>query len=136
MSAATKKSLAAVGLAAVIATPGLALAHHSYASFDRSKQVTIAGTVVSWEWTNPHSHLQVAAPQDGKPATWDLELSSPNILRSSGWTRDALKPGDKVTVVLYPRRDGVPGGNPITVTTADGHVYGGKGPGGGGVERQ
>ena len=135
MSAAFKKSIALAALAVAV-VPGLALAHHSYAAFDREHQVTINGTVLTWEWTNPHSHLQVSAPDKGKPATWDLELSSPNILRSSGWTRESLKPGDKVTVLLYPRKDGIPGGNPITVTTGDGKVYGRQNPGGAGVERQ
>ncbi len=142
MSARFNKTLAAAALAALAVAPGIALAHHSYAAFDRSRQVSITGTVISWEWTNPHSHLQVMAPDaNGKAMKpWDLELSSPNILRSSGWARDSLKPGDKVTVVLYPRRDGVLGGNPITVTAPDGHVYGRAAPGapaaGGGVERQ
>ena len=130
----SRKLLAAVMAAATI-VPGPALAHHSYAAFDTNRTVQISGSVTSWEWTNPHSHLVVAVSGDkGADQVWDLEMSSPSILRSNGWSRDAFKVGDKVTVVLHPRRDGIPGGNPITVTTADGHVFG-KASASGGVER-
>lgn len=130
-------SLAIGALMASAAAPGLALAHHSYAAFDPSKTVVISGTVMTWEWTNPHSHMQVIVlGEKGDQQVWDLEMSSPNILRNSGWARDSLKQGDRVTVVLHPRRDGFLGGTPVTVTTADGRVLGKAGPAEAGVERK
>ena len=121
----------------ILASAAPASAHHSYAAFDSTKTLQIVGTVVTWEWTNPHAHMQLAALNDkGAPQTFDMEMSSPNILRSGGWTRDSIKPGDKITVQYHPRRDGSPGGTPVTVITADGHVLGKAINGPGGAERQ
>ena len=120
-----KSLLITASAVAASLAPVSAFAHHSYAAFDRSRRAQISGAVVSWEWTNPHSHLGVMAPDDsGVMRTYDLELSSPNSLRASGWTRDAFAPGDKVKVEFYPRHDGGTGGNVIIVTKADGRIYG------------
>src|SRR4051812_29396091 len=48
------------GSAALLAAAGGAQAHHSYAVFDRSKTITIEGTVYAWEMVNPHSFLWVS----------------------------------------------------------------------------
>jgi hypothetical protein len=42
---------------------------------------------------------------------WSIEMASQAQLRRRGWTPTSLKPGDKVTAVLHPRRDGVKAGN-------------------------
>ncbi|MDB5461079.1 MAG: hypothetical protein JWO72_2820 [Caulobacteraceae bacterium] len=99
---------------AIVAGP--ASAHHSYAMFDSATTMTLAGTVVSWDWTNPHSFLQFMA--DGQH--WDLEAASPSMLSRAGMTRNSLKPGDKVTVKLHPRRDKALGGSLQSVVLADG----------------
>ena len=49
-------------------------------------------------------------PEAGKTTRWSLELNSPNNLKRQGWSLDAVKPGDKVTVRMNPLRDGQPGG--------------------------
>ncbi len=36
-----------------------ALAHHSFSMFDMEKRVTIVGTVTAFEWTNPHSYIEI-----------------------------------------------------------------------------
>jgi len=51
-------------------------------------------------------------------------LNSPNNLKRQGWKSDALKTGDKVTVVLNPLRDGKSGGLFISVTLPDGTILG------------
>jgi hypothetical protein len=52
-----------------------------------------------------------------------------------GWKRSTLKPGDKVSVMVRPLRDGKPGGSFMSVTLADGTVMGGQsGTGGGAAE--
>ena len=40
-----------------------AIAHHSTAEFDYTKQVTIKGTVKEVQWTNPHSYIQLIVGQ-------------------------------------------------------------------------
>jgi hypothetical protein len=75
-------------------------AHHSFAAeFDSTKPLTVTGTVVRLEWTNPHARLVIEAKDDGgKPVTWDFELGPPNGLMRQGWRRDSLKQGHLVTV--------------------------------------
>jgi hypothetical protein len=52
------------------------------------------------EWTNPHSRLYVDAADDhGTKVQWEFELPSVNRLLRLGWTRHALQPGDRVTVM-------------------------------------
>jgi hypothetical protein len=111
----------AVLLAAAAATP--ALAHHSFAMFDMSKQVSITGVVKDFQYTNPHSWVIVVAPgPDGKQADWGFESEGPSTLLRSGIKHSSLNPGDKVTVLAYPMRDGRPAGSLIKVTKADGSV--------------
>ncbi|HEY5409627.1 MAG TPA: DUF6152 family protein [Caulobacteraceae bacterium] len=116
--------------AACLASWGSAQAHHSGAMFDRARQVTLVGTVKDFSWTNPHSSfaLDVMKP-DGSTELWAVEMNSPNNLVHEGWTRYTLKPGDKVTAVINPLRDGKPGGVYVGVTLSDGKVLGtGAGP--------
>ena len=104
-----------------IASP--AIAHHSYSAFDASRTVTLEGSVVSFQWSNPHSWLQVLAPgPTHAPVTWDLETMGPAVLAQRGILPKTLKPGDKVQVIMNPRRDGSNGGGLVRVTLADGRV--------------
>ena len=36
-----------------------ALGHHSPVMFDQSQPVTLTGTVREFQWTNPHSYIQL-----------------------------------------------------------------------------
>ncbi len=102
---------------------GAASAHHSFAMFDTSKQVTVQGVVKQFTWANPHVWLDIVVTDDrGQPQTWGLESLAVGLLYRDGWTADSLKPGDKVTVQLHPMRDGTFGGQLMKVTLADGHV--------------
>lgn len=88
-------------------------AHHATSMFDHATTVTLAGTVTEVHWTNPHVAIFVNGSfKDGEaPAVWLLEMTSPgNLVRSGGWTRTSVKPGDKVNVDLSPLRDGKKGG--------------------------
>ena len=88
-------------------------AHHSTTMFDYTQSLTISGTVKEVQWTNPHVAIFVMGTfKDGDtPTLWLLEMTSPgNLVRAGGWTRTAVKPGDKVTVLMSPLRDGRKGG--------------------------
>lgn len=116
-----KKLLLAFCVSAVI-TP--AFAHHSAAMFDFSKTVTLEGTVKEFQYTNPHSWLQVlVVSPDGKTVEWGFETEGPSTLLRAGIKAKTFRPGDKVTVVANPMRDGRPAGSWISATTADGAVY-------------
>jgi hypothetical protein len=111
-------------LALVAASP--ALAHHSFAMFDRTKQVTLAGTVKDFQYSNPHSWIQlVVVTPAGGADEWTIEALSPNVLGREGWKKNSLMAGQKVTVLINPLRDGTHGGNLISVTLPDGVTLGG-----------
>src|SRR2546430_6385885 len=102
-------SLATIA-AAIFVMP--ASAHHSFAMFDATKDVTLKGTVKEFEWTNPHSWLRVTVTDEktGKPVLWALELSSPARLTTMGMHRDSVKADDQVSVTFHTMKDGTRGG--------------------------
>jgi len=121
MNAATLGLAAALGLAAVAP----AVAHHSYASFDRSKEVTLTGVVKEFQWNNPHAWIQITVADDkGRQTEWGVECGSPNMMARTGWKRTTLKPGDKVVAVANPLKDGRPNASLVRITLPDGKVLG------------
>jgi hypothetical protein len=111
---------------AVVATlAGPVFAHHSAAGIDRSKSVTLVGTVREFGWTNPHSWMEVDVPNpSGGIVTWKVEMTSPAFLVRAGWKSTTLKPGDKVSVQVRPLANGDPGGLFVSVTLPGGQVLG------------
>ena len=71
-----KLSTVVVAAAAIgVATP--ALAHHSFAMFDRNKNVTVNGVVKEYEWSNPHVWIHLMVPGDGGTSReWSFEMQS------------------------------------------------------------
>ena len=114
-------------LAALGAMALPAMAHHSFAGFDQSKQVTLVGKVTEFQWTNPHAFIHVEVVGDsGTNELWEIELNSPNNLKRAGWSSSSIKAGDKVTLTANPLRDmsAHKGGLFIAVTLPDGSVLG------------
>lgn len=102
---------------------GAASAHHSTAMFDQAKTIKLVGTVKVFQWTNPHSWIQLdVANEAGVVEEWSIEGNSPNQLVRLGWRPGTLKPGDTVTVLVKPMRDGAKGGMFVEITLADGTV--------------
>jgi hypothetical protein len=121
-----------VAASASVALP--AYAHHSFAMFDQTKQVSLKGTVTEFQWTNPHAFIHVEIAGDGgAKETWDIELNSPNNLKRQGWSSSSVKVGDKVVLVANPLRENAhKGGLFIAITLADGSVLGDATRAGGG----
>ncbi|MBV8835740.1 MAG: hypothetical protein JO000_04325 [Alphaproteobacteria bacterium] len=97
--------MAACGLVLGLST---AAAHHSTTMFDHSRTLTITGTVAELRWVNPHVSLSVNGKLKDSEETgvWVMEMTSPgNLVRAGGWTRNAVKAGDKVQVDFSPLRD-------------------------------
>jgi hypothetical protein len=116
---------------AVLLTASSALAHHSFAMFDQSKAVTLQGTVKDFRWSNPHVFIQLLVKNDaGNEDEWSIEMTSPEHLARVGWKPAALKPGDKVTLVIHPMRDGSTGGQYVSGTGPDGPLVGSPTPNG------
>ena len=125
-SVALLDRVSALTLAGASLLATAALAHHSYASFDLEREVTVEGTVTEWNWTNPHSWLYIAVEKpDGSTEEWGIETESVTRLTQNvggGWSRTVFKPGDKVTAVVHPRVDGGPGGTVVNVRLEDGRL--------------
>src|ERR1044071_834676 len=80
-------------------------AHHSFAMFDQSKDVTLKGTVTEFQWTNPHAFIHIEVPgKAGGKDLWQVELNSPNNLKRQGWKSTSVKAGDAVTLMIKPLR--------------------------------
>ena len=98
-------------------------AHHSTAEYDLKHPAEIAGVVTRFEWTNPHARIYLdAVGGDGTMEHWVIEIDSPNALRRADWTKDSLKPGDKVTCSGARAKDGSPRMRCTRVELADGNV--------------
>ena len=120
-----KQRLAGCLAALALAYGGSAAAHHSFAMFDQTRSLPLKGTVHDFQWTNPHAFIDVDVPNaDGSVELWKVELNSPNNLKRQGWKSSEMKPGDKVTVVIKPLRDGSKGGLFVSVTLPDGTFLG------------
>jgi hypothetical protein len=95
--------------------------------FDNQKTVTLEGTVKEFQWTNPHTWIQIVVKDpSGKDVEWSVEGGSPNGLSRDGWSRQSLKPGDKATVVIHPLKDGTNGGSLVSATV-NGQAVGKRG---------
>lgn len=115
--------LTALGCALLAAAA--AQAHHSPAMFDGSRQLTLSGTVREFQWSNPHSYIQlVVKPTDGPEQEWSLEMGANAYLYNLGWRPTTVKAGDQLTVKIQPLRNGTPGGLLVEAMTADGKPLG------------
>jgi len=111
------------GLAFLLASP--AFAHHSFAMFDYNKDVTVVGEVKELQWTNPHIHLLVNVPDPkGGVVEWEIEGGTPSNLRRTGWARDVVKPGEKISVVIHPLKNGKSGCLLVRANRGDGTTIG------------
>jgi len=124
MRSAIRRAIVSTTLVAAVAGTGVSLgAHHSFAPFDITTEKTITGTVSRFEWTNPHSWIFVDVPNDkGGVDTWAVEGMSPNFLARRGWSKSTIKPGEKISIVVRPMKNGQPGGMFVSAKLADGRV--------------
>ena len=123
-----KPTISAIALVAGIAP---AAAHHSDAMFDSGKEVVLNGTVKEFQYTNPHSWIQLVVPAaSGSPVEWSIETGAPIVLLRAGIKPTALQPGDKITLRAHPMKNGTAGGSLIDVKKEDGTTLSLRGPGG------
>jgi hypothetical protein len=108
-----------VGAILMASVGGGAYAHHSFgAEFDSSKPIKLEGSVVKFEWVNPHSwiHIKLA---DG--TTWRVEGGAPSALLRRGWNRNSLPAGTKIIVQAFRARDGDARASAAEISFPDGH---------------
>jgi hypothetical protein len=104
-----------------------AFSHHSFSMFDAQKEVVLKGTVKEFQWSNPHTWIQLnVTDASGKTIEWSIEGGSPNLVGRQGWKRNTFKPGDAVEITVHPMRDGQPGGSFVSAVLPDGRKLGGN----------
>jgi len=125
MKAFSKPAYSVGGFAVLAAALSLcvqpASAHHSFTMFDNSHTVVLTGVIKDFQWTNPHTWTWIEVTNDkGVTETWGIEGMSPNFLGRRGWTKDTLKPGDHVSITIFPLKNGERGGTFLRCKLADG----------------
>jgi len=93
----------------LLVAAGAARAHHSFtATYFEDRTVTIEGTVLQFQFRNPHSFLHIeAADENGEMHTWSIEWGAGTQLNGQGITPTSLKAGDHVIVTGSPSRNPV-----------------------------
>jgi hypothetical protein len=120
---AVRKPLPGVLIAAVgvllVSVP--LIAHHGAAALDTGREITLRGTVTEWIWSNPHCFLKFDAKDDtGSVRNWAAETQNPTSMTQRGWSRTSFRPGDEVTVIVEPVKNGQPVGRILTAILPDG----------------
>lgn len=86
------------------------LAHHGDAGRYEDNVVVMQGTVVEMQLITPHSIIVVDVPdENGKMVRWQAEMGGRTaMIKDFGWTKDTLKPGDKITLTGRKVKSGAP----------------------------
>jgi hypothetical protein len=83
------------------------LAHHGSSAYDMSKTVPQKATITKFEYSNPHTQVYYDVTDDkGNVEHWVAETTNPAMLNRVGWSKETLKPGDQVTLIVNPNRVG------------------------------
>ncbi len=112
--------------AGLLMMSGSAFAHHGNSAYDGKNPITLKGTVVEFDFVNPHCQIYLDVTDDkGNVVHWGIESQSPGILVKNGWNRHSLKAGDVITITLVAAKNGAPigfsGTNFGKIVFADGH---------------
>ena len=112
-------------LALVFLTRTAVVAHHSFAPYEPTVQIKLSGAVTSFRWANPHVYIEMDVPDatTGGKRHWLIECASTSILNRAGWRFNLLKPGDPLTVIASPLRNGEPAALLKQITLADGRKF-------------
>ena len=107
----------------VLLFAGPMFAHHGAAAYDTSQTTTLKGTVVEFDFINPHCQLFINVPDDsGKTVKWNGEFTNPGTLHRRGWTKDMFKPGDPITLIGNRAKNGATVLRVLKLELADGRV--------------
>lgn len=109
-------------LAIVFLFAGTTFAHHGAAGYEPS-QITIKGTIVEFDFINPHCQMFLNVADDtGKITKWDGEFTTPGTLRRRGWTKEMFKPGDQIKLIGNRAKNGTNLLRVLKLQLADGRV--------------
>ncbi|MEP7351766.1 MAG: DUF6152 family protein [Acidobacteriota bacterium] len=92
-----------------------------FAKYDLNSMVTLTGVIGKLDWNNPHVHISLDVRDSaGKVTTWSVEGHGPNALIRTGLPREALKPGEMITITAAKAKDGSNTAGGLEVTLSDG----------------
>ncbi len=81
-------------------------AHHGTAAYDAKQTLSLKATITDFEFVNPHVQFFFDTKDDnGNVIHWNCEGTNPAMLTRAGWTKNTLKPGDQVTMMVHPNVD-------------------------------
>ena len=124
-----RRHVLAVGMVGILMVTSPLFGHHTWA-VDRTRAVTVKGTITGLNWSNPHVEIFLDAKDDtGKVEKWTAGGPSTGRMAGSGWSKDVLKPGEVITAVGYRATDGSRLLRVETIVLANGQelaFYGGR----------
>ena len=103
-----------------------ASAHHSFAPYEPDLQIALHGSVTHFQWTNPHIYLELDEVVDadtGETRHWLIECANTSILNRAGWKFNMVKPGDEISIIVAPMRNGEPGALLKRIRLPDGSEF-------------
>ncbi|MEO8097882.1 MAG: DUF6152 family protein [Acidobacteriota bacterium] len=81
-------------------------AHHVW-PVNQQRLVTVKGTVVVFEWGNPHPMITLAVPvANGNTEKWQIGGPALGRMEANGWTKTTVKTGDVITGIGYQLSNG------------------------------
>ena len=81
-------------------------AHHAW-PVGNDKLVTVKGTVIEFDWANPHPMITLQVQtNDGRTEKWKVGGPALNRMEANGWTKTTVKPGDVITGIGYQYANG------------------------------
>jgi hypothetical protein len=103
VSVKARASVFALLILVVLKVSGSVSAHHNPKPMYESSSIMLTGTITEYEWANPHSIISIAVQTDGGAVQeWHAEFLPPSDMVRAGWTKETLKPGDRVTMTGLP----------------------------------
>jgi hypothetical protein len=107
-----------------------ALAHHAWHGYDMANLTTVKGTVMQFDWANPHVWIYLEVKDEKADVEkWNAGGPSPSRMANTGWDKDTLKPGDQITAIGHRISDGTNNLRLVKVVLSDGReliCYGGR----------
>jgi hypothetical protein len=81
-------------------------AHHAW-PVNEKQLVTVKGTVVDFQWGNPHPMITLEVQTaTGATEKWQVGGPALNRMEANGWTKTTVKAGDVITGIGYQYADG------------------------------
>jgi hypothetical protein len=124
---ASRTGKAAIAVAAVLTTTGVADAHHSFAMYDQEQVRELTGRLTRFIPAPNHAQIlfelleadgSPVVDDNGNPVAWGVETGPSTRIARQGVTPDNFPVGTIITVRLNPLRDGrtfgaMPNGTPL-----------------------